>query len=409
MNQPETPSYLWQVMEAQADHMFALYQLAQLLAEATDLDEMAHLALLQLVRVCDSHYAALFLQLGPERREDLVAWIRPDFEQAGHRADDALHCADTQAAIGWFEAACGVSARDCLSLPLDVGRELPGLLLVAAPSREGFTSHQQRLIATMAREMARALQLALVRSDLQRQQQQIEQMQADFVAAVSHELRTPLALTQAGVDSLRHLKLTPEQQRRFIEDIGESTMQLTRIVDSILEFSRIEDGHWSAQVQRTDLAEVVARAAYECGPAARARLIVEVPHVEVLADPERLAQVIGNVLTNALKYSPQDSHVRVRGHSWPVHGVAWVEVRDWGQGVPVEDQPYLFQKFFRARNVRESALAGTGLGLYMAKKLVEAQGGAIRLRSRPGRGTAVRVCLPLAQLHRDRLGATHHA
>ncbi len=76
--------------------------------------------------------------------------------------------------------------------------------------------------------------------------------------------------------------------------------------------------------------------------------------------------------------------------------MAWLEVRDWGQGIPLDDQPYLFQKFFRARNVRESSSTGTGLGLYITKKLVEAHGGTIRLRSRLGRGTAVRVCLPLA-------------
>jgi signal transduction histidine kinase len=244
--------------------------------------------------------------------------------------------------------------------------------------------------------VARVLQLALARADLERQHRQIEQMQADFVAAVSHELRTPLALAQASLDSLTHLKLTPEQQCRCIEDLNRSTVQLTRLVDTILTFSRIEEGGWTIQRQPTDLAAAVEQAARECGPAARSRLQLDVPRIAVLADPERLVQIVVNLCTNALKYSAPDSPVRVRARASPVHRVAWLEVRDRGQGVPLDDQPYLFQKFFRARNVRESSATGTGLGLYITKKLVEAHGGTIRLRSRSGHGTVVRVCLPLA-------------
>ena len=397
MNVQQSPDYLWRVLEAQADDMFALYQLAQLLTEATDVEELVHLALPQLVRVCDSAYAALFLQVGSARQLDLLGWIGPDFEDEDDWIENRPRFVESQAAFAWFQESCGLHAEDCLCLPLDVGRALPGMLALAAPSRDGFSRHQQRLIATMAREVARVLQLALARSDLERQHRQVEQMQADFVAAVSHELRTPLALSQASLDSLTHLKLTPEQHRRCIEDLTRSTVQLTRIVDTILNFSQIEEGCWTIQRQRTDLADVVEQAGRECGPAARPRLQLDVPHIEVLADPERLVQIAVNLCTNALKYSAQDSPVRVRGRASPIHKVAWLEVRDWGQGVPLDDQPYLFQRFFRARNVREASSTGTGLGLYITKKLVEAHGGTIRLRSRFGRGTAVRVCLPLAQ------------
>ncbi len=303
MNEQQAPNYLWRVLEAQADDMFALYQLAQLLTEARDVDELVHLALPQLVRVSDSAYAALFLQVGPERRLDLVAWIGPDFEDEDDWIENGPGFAESQAALAWFQEACGLNAEDCLYLPLDVARALPGILALAASSRDGFSHHQQHLIATMAREVARVLQLALARLDLERQHRQVEQMQADFVAAVSHELRTPLALTQASLDSLTHLKPTPEQQCRCIEDLTRSTMQLTRIVDTILNFSRIEEGCWTIQRQRTDLADVVEQAGRECGPAARPRLQLDVPHIEVLADPERLVQIAVNLCTNALKYS----------------------------------------------------------------------------------------------------------
>jgi transcriptional regulator with GAF, ATPase, and Fis domain len=170
MTQQTAPAYLWQVLEAQADDMFALYQLGQLLTEATDLDELVHLALPQLVRVSDSPYAALFLQDDPDGGQALVAWIEPDVN-AEIRPDDVPRLADNDSAAAWFRDACGLDEQDCMFLPLEVGRAMPGLLALAAPSRGGFRHHEQHLLATMAREVARVLQLALARSDLQRRQQ----------------------------------------------------------------------------------------------------------------------------------------------------------------------------------------------------------------------------------------------
>jgi two-component system phosphate regulon sensor histidine kinase PhoR len=395
MNRPQTPDYLWQVLEAQADDLFALYQLAQLLAEAADLDELIQLAVPQIVRVCDSPYAALFLPVERGSSQELLAWIGPDVGEAGIRAEPRRRFPDSAAATLWFQESCGLDSADCMVVPLEVGRPAAGVLLLAAASRDGFTHHEHHLIATMTREVARFLQLTLARSDLRRQQSQAEQMQADFVTAVSHELRTPLALLQASIDSLTHLPLTPEQRSHSLDDIAHSTRRLTRIVDTILNFSRVEESRWDLSVRPVDLAEVVARAMDDCGPAS-GRLRVKAPVITVRADPERLLQSIVNIFDNALKYSPRDQPVFVRAYAWPARGVAWLQVRDRGAGIPEEDQPFLFQKFFRARDVRESATAGTGLGLYMAKRLVEAQGGSIRLRSRSGQGTAVRICLPLA-------------
>lgn len=396
MNDREAPAYLWQVLEAQADDMFALYQLAQLLAEATDLDELVRLALPQLVRVSDSPHAALFLQVDPEGQQDLVAWVGPDVDEEA-QPHSSIRFGDNQLAAAWFREACGLAAGDCMFLSLEIGRDLPGLLALAAPSRDGFSRHEQHLLATMAREVARLLQLALARADLHHRQQRVEEMQADFVTAVSHELRTPLALVQASIDSLTHLRLTPAQQRRSIEDIARSTAQLTRIVDAILDFSRLEEDRWDLHLQEIDLEDTVSRAVHESSSADLVRLHLETPSIRVRADPERLLQVLSNILQNALKYAPPDTSVRLRGRSSPQHGLAWLEVRDWGPGIPLEDQPYLFTKFFRARNARESAVAGTGLGLYIARRLMEAQGGAIRLRSHPEAGTSVRITLPLWQ------------
>jgi signal transduction histidine kinase len=395
MTTQQTPDYLWQLLEAQADDMFALYQLVQLLSEARDVDELVQLGLHQLMRVSDSTGGALFVQVGPESRLDLVALITDDPAIENGVPERRPRFLESASAARWFEDTAGLTEADCLYLPLHVGHTLPGLLALAAPSRDGFNQHQRHLIATMTRELARFLQIALVRSDLEREQRQVEQMQSDFVAAVSHELRTPLAVAQAGLDSLLHLRLTPEQRRSSLQDLSVSIAQLSRLVDTVLSFSRVDEGHWAVRRRRTNLAEIVREAVHECGPGAR-RLSLDVPHITVSADPDQLVEVVVNLCTNALKYSPQDSPVMVRGRASSAGTVGRLVVCDQGHGIPAEDQSQLFQKFFRARNVRETSSTGTGLGLYITKKLVEAQGGTIRLRSRVGRGTVVRVCLPLA-------------
>jgi len=408
VSQSTREAYLWQVLEAQADDLFALYQLAQLLAEATDVDELVHLALPQLTRVSDSTHAALFLP-NLDGGLQLVEWITPDPEDAPETPSRALPY-DTEVALQWFCGVCGLERQDCIALPLDLNRSSEGLIVLAAPSRGAFQRHEQYLLGTMSREVARVLQPALDRVDLRRRQEQTEQMQADFVAAVSHELRTPLALIRAGIDTIQHLPLTLDQQEQSMQDISAAATQLTRIVDIILDFSRLEEGQWDWQLGRVDLADVVDRVVDGCDRAARQRLQIQVPCVFIRADAKRLSQALGNLVNNALKYSPATSPVRLRARSWPqpesaapgarrdqvAGGSAWLEVRDCGRGIPLEEQAQLFRKFFRASNVRESSLSGTGLGLYIARRLVEGQGGAIRLRSRPGWGTAVRVCLPLA-------------
>jgi signal transduction histidine kinase len=394
MSRAGREAYLWQVLEAQADDLFALYQLAQLLADATDVDELVHLALPELARVSDSTHAALFLP-APDGRLQLAEWIAPDPEEPPAYA--RMLFPDAGDALHWFCRACGLERQDCIALPLDLNRPIDGLILLAAPSRGAFDRHGQYLLGTMSREIARMLQPALDRVELRRRQEQTEQMQADFVAAVSHELRTPLALIRAGIDTLQHLSLTPDQQQQSMQDISSAAAQLTRIVDTILDFSRLEDGQGERRIRRVDLADVVARAADECDRTARQRLQIQVPSIAIRADTERLTQAIGNLVSNALKYSPTGSLVRLRARAWPAAGIAWLEVRDWGRGIPPDDQAQIFSKFFRASDVRESSLSGIGLGLYITKRLVEGQGGAIRLRSRPGWGTAVRVCLPLEE------------
>jgi signal transduction histidine kinase len=400
VNDRVAPAHLWRVLEAQADDIFALYQLVQLLSEAGDPDELIRLALPQLARVADSPYAALFLHVSPDGPQELVAWISSDVvEEIG--AQDAAHFRNNDAAAAWFRDACALDEKDCVFLQLDVGRPMPGLLALAAPSRNGFSRHEHHLLATMARELARLLNLALARADVQRRQERVEQMQADFIAAVSHELRTPLALIQAGVDSMKHLPLTAAQREQSVEDIARSTARLRRVVDAILDVSRVEEGRWDLHLQAVELEDVVRRAAGDCEPAELTRLHLDIWPVQVRADPERLQQVVSNLLQNALKYAPPESAVRIRTRSSAVHSVAWLDVRDWGRGIPVEDQPYLFTRFFRARNARESAVPGTGLGLYIARRLMEAQGGAIRLRSSPGVGTSARITLPLWHSTRD--------
>ncbi|HET7081026.1 MAG TPA: ATP-binding protein [Chloroflexia bacterium] len=228
------------------------------------------------------------------------------------------------------------------------------------------------------------------------EQKQIEQMKSDFLITVSHQLRTPLALLRGYSETLRHLDLTPREQSTCVTGIAEATERLARLVEQILDVTRIEDGRLELHREPVRLVDVVRRAITGLPYTAyRSRVWAEVaPDLPLLAaDPQRLEQVVLNLLDNALKYSSPAGPVLVRARA----GAGYVElqVRDEGIGVPAADQAGLFTKFQRAENARRLQVPGTGLGLFICRSIVEAHGGRISLESTPGAGTCVTCRLPI--------------
>ena len=228
----------------------------------------------------------------------------------------------------------------------------------------------------------------------------LDELREGFVATVSHELRTPLALIRGYAETLLHLELDPDEQHRYLERIDEASGRLAALVDQVLDVTHLQADPLILDRAPTTFASIVARLRGELDVAGGAERLVadlpaDLPPVEV--DVVRVGQVLSNLVGNARKYAPDGSPIVVGA---AVDG-PWlaVTVDDAGVGIPEEERGLVTEPFHRAWNVRESRIPGTGLGLFICRRLVEAHGGRLDVMDRPdGRpGTRVRFTLPLAE------------
>lgn len=220
--------------------------------------------------------------------------------------------------------------------------------------------------------------------------------QDDFVATVSHELRTPLTSILGYAEILAEAADLTDRQRRHVGIIERNAQRLLRMIGDLLTAGQINRGALALEIHKVDLEEIVTEAVEAETPRAR-RHRVSVDSrcdrpVFVLGDAARLRQVVDNILSNAIKYSTEGGQVTLRA----VHtgGQVVLTVRDDGIGVASEEQEQLFRRFYRAHAVRGDVVQGTGLGLHIAQRIVQAHGGSIKLRSELGRGTEVMITLP---------------
>ncbi|HSL75968.1 MAG TPA: ATP-binding protein [Candidatus Limnocylindrales bacterium] len=227
----------------------------------------------------------------------------------------------------------------------------------------------------------------------------LEELREGFVATVSHELRTPIALIRGYAESLLHLPLEPDQQRAYVERIDEATTRLAALVDQVLDVTHLQADPLILERRPTTFASLLARLRGDLAASGEADRLVadmadDLPPVDV--DIGRVGQVLANLVGNALKYATDGSPVVV-GASVE-RGWLAVTVDDEGIGIPGPDRALVTEPFHRAWNVRESRIPGTGLGLFISRRLVEAHGGELAVGDRPGggHGTRVRFTLPLA-------------
>ena len=226
-----------------------------------------------------------------------------------------------------------------------------------------------------------------------------EQLKADFVATVSHELRTPLTPLKGFLITLLHGvgDGTPEERRGYYKIMLNQANRLERLITDLLEASRIESGEPVVELRPVDLNDQVAsvvRAFVEQYPDRTFRLTLPEEPVSVHGDPLRIDQVVTNLVSNAVKYSPRSKSIDVTVRGGMRDAV--VEVRDHGQGIDRQDQERIFERFFRVDNALTRQAGGTGLGLYLSRKLADAMRGNLRVESAPGRGSASSLSLPCA-------------
>ena len=248
----------------------------------------------------------------------------------------------------------------------------------------------------------------------------LEVVRRDFVANVSHELKTPLTSIRGYAETLLTDDVSAEMQRSFLETVARNAARLQRIVDDLLDLSRIESGGWRPALVALDVAAAAHDAWAPFAERASRQSVgfdVAADGVSALADADALRQILGNLFDNALRYTPPGGTITVRagpaapagertsvaappaarasGRTGEVGRVA-IEVRDTGAGIPSDALPRIFERFYRVDPARSRAEGGTGLGLSIVKHLVEAMGGDVTAESVLGKGTTIRFTLPAA-------------
>ena len=225
----------------------------------------------------------------------------------------------------------------------------------------------------------------------------LENLRRDFVANVSHELKTPLSSIKAYAETLLAGALDDADHRRqFVARIDEQADRLHQLIQDLLSLARIESGAEVHQIVPVPLGELVQECLAQHLPAAEAKQIYLTcePIAEdacVAADWEGLREIIGNLVDNAIKYTPDGGSVTVRSRPDEEHVL--IEVQDTGIGISSEDQPRVFERFYRVDRARSRELGGTGLGLSIVKHLVQAFGGSVSLHSVPKEGSIFTVRL----------------
>ena len=273
-------------------------------------------------------------------------------------------------------------------------RPVSGEVRLFAPAEQVI-----RVQATPCQGDAGQTALVLVVQDVT-EMRRLEGMRREFVANVSHELKTPLTSIAGLVETLLSGALDdPANRRRFVSLIEQEAGRLGRLIEDLLQLSQIESRATPLQLQAVNLGSLLkdvwgqlerqaaqrrVTIAWEITPSAPA----------ALGDPERLRQVFLNLLDNAIKFNQEGGRITVRVRA--ADAEVSIEIEDAGIGIPEQDVPRIFERFYRVDKTRSRELGGTGLGLSIVKHLVELHQGRIQVRSRLGHGSAFIVTLPLA-------------
>jgi len=263
----------------------------------------------------------------------------------------------------------------------------------------GEVGELERTFNTMAASLERTV------ADLEERNRTLgesEQVKSELVSNVSHELRTPLASVLGFSSLMLDREVTPEETRRYLEVIRTEARRLAALLNDLLDLQRVEQDALELRSDKVDLNELLSTQITLYSAQSDAHELKFQPADEPLTvrgDRDRLAQVVGNLLSNAIKYSPDGGVVEVSATA--IGDEAWIWVRDEGLGIPGGHQEQIFTKFFRGDVGRELGISGTGLGLVLARQIVEAHGGHIGFESESGQGSTFWLQLPASHSYAD--------
>jgi signal transduction histidine kinase len=313
--------------------------------------------------------------------------VRRDLTERQYPADGAL---------------LALGLRSELVAPLLLGARTIGMLSLSRERPDAFSEDEIELVALLGRLVATAVQnIRAYEAERRRVEElaRLSQLRADFVSLVSHELRSPMAAVIGAARTLqdRWRMLSAAQRESFLALIGDETSRLAELVGDVLDTSRIEAGTFSYRFEEVDLARVVDEAVEAAALAQQevpvvASVVGRIPAIR--GDRARLRQVLGNLIDNAVKYSPEGGEVRVSAAA--ANGAVRIAVRDAGPGIPRDQQARIFEKFGRAE-VEGGLKPGTGLGLFIARSIAEAHGGSLNVTSGAEPGSTFTLTLPVGR------------
>src|SRR3954469_22779368 len=300
------------------------------------------------------------------------------------------------------ELLLALGLRSELVTPLLVGARPIGMLTLTRDRPDAFSEDEIELVSLLGRLVATAVQnIRAYEAERRRVEElaRLSQLRADFVSLVSHELRSPMAAVIGAARTLqdRWRMLSAEQRESFLALIGDETARLAELVGDVLDTSRIEAGTFNYRFEEVDLGRVVDEAVEAAALAQQ-----DVPVVAsvrgalpaIRGDRARIRQVLGNLIENAVKYSPEGGEVRVSAAA--ANGAVRIAVRDAGPGIPRDQQGRIFEKFGRV-DVPGASKPGTGLGLFIARSIAEAHGGSLDVSSGAEPGSTFTLTLPVGR------------
>ncbi|WP_436527042.1 SpoIIE family protein phosphatase [Actinoplanes sp. HUAS TT8] len=285
-------------------------------------------------------------------------------------------------------------------LPVDT----VGALVVGVSPHLALDDDYRAFLELAAAQIARAVTNARAFESERRRAAELaalDQAKTDFFSNVSHEFRTPLTLILGPLEDLLDDPATGPGLRERLDPVHRNGLRLLKLVNTVLDFSRLESGRMRAAFRPTDLAAHTARLAASFRPAterAGLDLVIETPStpVPVHVDHELWEKIVFNLLSNAVKFTPE-GRVEVGVHVDDGH--AELVVRDTGVGIAAHEQPLLFDRFHRVTGTWSRSHEGTGIGLALVRELAELHGGSVSVRSEPGRGSAFLVRIPFGTAH----------
>lgn len=319
--------------------------------------------------------------------EQLTGWPRD--EAVGRPCAEVLGIHNAQG-VNICLADCPLQRLPFVSSPVVEGRVL---------TRDGRELYVQSRYAPQRGAQGQFLGAIANVRDITAQKQE-EELQSTFVSVISHELKTPVSIIKgfAGTLQREDAEFTPQQYREGLQVIEEEADRLARQIQDLLDVSRLTAG--GIRLDLADLplpalaADVVKALAPGAGPAFEFELRFHDDMPPVHADYERVRQILANLVSNAVKYSPDGGTIRIGG--WPEGEMAVCYVADQGVGIAPEEQEAIFRRFYRVDNRLRRETQGTGLGLFLTRAIVEAHGGRIWVDSEMGKGSTFTFIIPVA-------------